>query len=115
MYACRGISTATYGTGRPLAGSAGDVTLHKEQTSVRLHDREHTRNIARFRPLRGVRPYSCFRGLMVEMNVVVRGTLAQQGMPQGYSDHKRIVAWVLSSFQPSLTPSYDCHGPPFID
>ena len=27
---CRGISVATYGTGRPLAGSEGDVALHKE-------------------------------------------------------------------------------------
>ena len=41
---CRGISAATYGTGRPLARSAGDVALHKEQTSMRQHDREHTRN-----------------------------------------------------------------------
>ena len=63
---CRGISAATYGTGRPLAGSAGDVALHKEQTSARQHGREHTSNLPRFRPPRGVIPYSCFGGLMVE-------------------------------------------------
>ena len=32
---CRGISTATYGTGQPLAGSAGGIASHKEQTSAR--------------------------------------------------------------------------------
>ena len=63
---CHGISMATYGTRRPLAGSAGDVALHKEQTSARQHGREHTSNLPRFGPPRGVRPYSYFSGLMVE-------------------------------------------------
>ena len=44
---------------------------------------------------------TCFGGLMVEMSVVVCGTLARQDLPKGYGDHQRMVAWVLSSFQPS--------------
>ena len=48
------------------------------------------------------------------MNMVMRGTLARQGLPQGYGDHKRMVAWV-SQVSNRLTPSYNCHGPPFID
>ena len=48
---------------------------------------------------------------MVEMNGVVRGTLAQQGLPLGYGDHKRMLAWVCEGSKP-LTPSYDRHGPP---
>ena len=63
---CRGISAATYGTGWPFAGSVGDVALHKERNNVRQSSREHTSNLPRFGPPRGVRPYSCFGGLMVE-------------------------------------------------
>ena len=111
---CRGISAATYGTGRPLVGSTGDVALHKERTSAWQHGKEHTGNLPRFGLPQGVKPYTCFGGLMVEMNVVVRGTLARQGLPQGYGDHKRMVARVCQVSKP-LTPSYDCHGPPFID
>ena len=50
---------------------------------------------------------------MVEMNVVVRGTLARQDLPQGYGDYA-YGGLGLSSSNP-LTPSYDFHGPPFID
>ena len=76
---CRGISAATYGTRRPLAGSAGDDTLHKEQTSARQHDREHTSNLPTFEPPRGVRPYSCFSGLMVEWERRYAVHFARQG------------------------------------
>ena len=34
-------TTATYGTRRPLAGSAGGRRVAKEQTSVGQHDRDH--------------------------------------------------------------------------
>ena len=48
------------------------------------------------------------------MNVVVHGALGQQGLPQDYGDHKRMAAWVCQVSNP-LTPSYERHGPPFID
>ena len=99
---CHGISAATYGTGQPLDSSAGDVALHKEKTSTWKHGSENTSNLPRFRPPRGVRPFSCFGGLMVEMNVVVCGTLARQGLPQGYGDHKCMVAWVFQVSNPLL-------------
>ena len=61
---CRGISVATDGTWRPVASLAGDVVLHKEQTSARQHSREHTSNLPKFGSPRGIRPYSYFGGLM---------------------------------------------------
>src|SRR3954462_7767437 len=54
------------GTGGPLLVRQGDVALHKELTSARHHGREHTSNLPRFGPPRGVKPYSCFGGLIVE-------------------------------------------------
>ena len=42
-------TAATYGTGGPLAGSAGGVALHKEQTSVGQCGRDHTGNFTQVR------------------------------------------------------------------
>ena len=68
----------------------GSDALHKEQTSVGQRGRDHTSNLSRFGPPRGVKPYSCFGGLMVEKEVVERSTLAWQGMPWGSSDYARM-------------------------
>ena len=63
-----------------LVQQGGDA-LRKEQTSMGHHDRDHAGNLPRFGPLSGVKPYSCFGGLMVEKVVVVHSTLARQGLP----------------------------------
>ena len=64
-----------------LVQQGGDA-LHKEQTSMGQCGRDHTCNLPRFGPPRGVKPYSNFGGLMVEKMVVVRSTLARQGLVQ---------------------------------
>ena len=58
------------GLGGALLVRRGGDTLHKEQTGVGQHGRDHTRNLPMFGPPRGVKPYSCFGGLMVEKVVV---------------------------------------------
>ena len=66
MEAVAGYPRPPMGPGGPLMVRQGDVALHIEQISARQHGREHTSNLPRFGPPRGVRPYSCFDGLMVE-------------------------------------------------
>ena len=86
---CRGRSAATYWTGRPLACSAGDVALHKEQTSAR--QRAH-KQFTQVRATARRKTLLMLWWIDGGMSVVVRSTLARQSMPQGYSDYARMVA-----------------------
>ena len=83
-------TTATYGTRRPLAGSAGGVALHKEQTSVRQHGRDHTGSFTQVRAV--VRRQTLLLLWWIDGGKVVveRSTLARQGLPQGGSDYARM-------------------------
>ena len=100
--------------GWPLAGSAGGrrVAQRADQRAAAQH-RAH-------KQFTQVRAAARHKTLLLHwwiddgMNVVMRSTPARQGSPRGRGDYARMVAWVhqLSNL---LTPSYGCHGPPFID
>ena len=104
---CRGISAAAYGTGRPLAGSAGDVLLHKEQTSVGQHDRDHTGSSTQVRSAARRKTLLLLWWIDGGKVVVVCSTLAWQG-------RQWLRAYGCVGVQ-SSNPFYGCHGPPFID
>ena len=63
---CRGKPRPPMGPSAPCGSAGGMSTLHKERRTSRS-TAEITRAILpRFRPPRGVKPYSCFGGLMVD-------------------------------------------------
>ena len=91
---CCEISATTYGTGWPLAGSAG---------GRRVAQRADQRTAARQRAHKQftqVRAAARRKTLLLlwwidgGMNVVVRSTLSRQGSARGHSDYVRMVAWV---------------------
>nr|XP_045083787.1 uncharacterized protein LOC120962986 [Aegilops tauschii subsp. strangulata] len=94
------------GPGGPLLVRQGDVMLHKEQISAR--QRAH-------KQFTQVRATARHKTLLLlwwidgRMNVVVRGTLARQGLPRGSSDYARAVAWACQLSNP-LTPSTSAIG-----
>ena len=107
----RGISAATYGTGWPLAGSA-----RARHIAQRAYQRAAARQRAH-KQFTKVWAAARRKTLLLlwwidgGMSVVTRSTLARQGLPRGRNDYARMVSWVhqLSN------PSYESHGPPFID
>ena len=44
-----------YGAMQPLCGSAGEIDMHKEQNQWKAQG-----DLPSFRPLRSIKPYSCF-------------------------------------------------------
>ena len=80
-------TTATYGTRRPLAGSAGGDTLHKEQTSVAQHGRDHAGNFTQVRAAMRRKTQLLLWWIDGGKVVVERSTLARQGLPRGSSDY----------------------------
>ena len=93
MCDCHGISAATYGTRRPLTSSTG---------GRRIAQRADQRTTARQRAHKQftqVRAAARRKTLLLlwwidgGMSVVMRSTLARQGLPQGGSVYARIVAW----------------------
>ena len=95
----------------PLLVRQGDVALHKEQTSMGQHGRDHAGNFTQVRA--AARRKTLLLLWWIDGGKVVgeRSTLARQGLPQGSSDYTHIEVCVS---QPSI-PFYGCHGPPFID
>ena len=75
-------TTGTYGTKRPLAGSAGGDALRKEQTSVGQHDRDHTDNFTQVRAAARRKTLLLLWWIDGGKVVVVHSTLARQGLPQ---------------------------------
>ena len=108
---CRRISAATYGTGRPLAGSTGGrrVAQRADQRTT-AHQRAH-KKFTQVRAAARRKTLLLLWWIDGGMSVVVRSTLSRQGLPRGHSDYACMVAWVhqLSN------PFYGCNGPPFID
>ena len=98
---CRGMSTATYGTGRPLADSAGGCRV-----AQRAEECEAAQQGSHDRFTQVSRKTLLLLWWIDDGNVVfVRSTLARQG-------HMRLRAcrWVccstlLTSYEKSLTPS----------
>ena len=78
------------GPGGPLLVRQGDVALHKEQTSVGQHDRDHTGNFTQVRA--AVRRKTLLLLWWIDGGKVVveRSTLARQGLPQGGSGYARM-------------------------
>ena len=99
------------GPGGPLLVRQGDVALHKEQTSVWQHDRDHTGSFTRVRATARCKTLLLLWWIDGGKVVVECSTLARQGLPQGDSGYARMGVLVI---QPS-NPFYGCHGPPFID
>ena len=107
----RGISTATYGTRRPLAGSAGGRRIAQradQRTTAR--QRAH-KQFTQIRSAARCKTLLLLWWIDGGMEVVKHSTLARQGLPWGSSDYARMGVWVhqLSNL------FYGCHGPPFID
>ena len=102
-------TTATYGTRRPLAGSAGGETLHKEQMSVGQHGRDHTRNFTHVRAAVRRKTLLLLWWIDGGRMVVEHSTLARHGCLWAQ--------WLCSYECVGLQPSnllYGCHGPPFV-
>ena len=68
----------TYGATSHFLVQRGDGTLHKEQRSMRQHDRDHTGNFTQVRAVVRRKTLLCFGGLMVDYGGK-RNVLAQQG------------------------------------
>ena len=95
----------------PLAGSAGGMSRCTKSRRAWGSVTAITHAILpRFGPPWGVKPYSCFGGLMVERRWYAQHA-RPTGLPQGGSGYTHMRVWVI---QPS-NPFYSCHGPPFID
>ena len=79
------------GPGRPLAGSAGGrgVALHKEQTNVGQRDRDHTSSFTQVRAAMRRKTLLLLWWVDGGNVVVVRSTLARQGLPQGHNGYTR--------------------------
>ena len=75
------------GPGGPLLVRLGDVALHKEQTSVGQHGRDHVGNFTQVQA--AVRHITLLLLWWIDGGKVVaeRSTLALQGLPQGSSDY----------------------------
>ena len=88
----------------------GDVTLHKEQTSVGKHDKDHTGSFTQVQTTMRRKTLLLLWWIVGGRMVVERNTLALQGA----SGRLWLRAYQRVGVQPS-NPFYGCHGPPFID
>ena len=82
---CHGKPRPLMGLEGPLLVQRGDVALHKEQTGVGQHGRDHTSNFTQVRaPLRR-KTLLLLWWIDGGRVVVERGTLARQGGGSGYA------------------------------
>ena len=75
------------GPGGPLLVQQGDVMLHKEQTSVGRHDRDHTDSFTQVRAVVRRKTILLLWWTDGGKVVVKHSTLARQGLPQGNGDY----------------------------
>ena len=87
---CRGKPWPPMGPGGPLLVRQGDVALHKEQTSVGQHDRDHTCNSTQVRATAWRKSLLLLWWIDGGKVVVEHSTLSRQGLPQGSSDYARM-------------------------
>ena len=100
---------ATYGTRRPLAGSAGG------RRAAQRADQRTTARQRAHKKFTQVRAAARRKTLLLlwwidgGMEVVVHSTLARQLLPLGYDDYDQVVAWVCQVSNP-LTPPTGAMG-----
>ena len=97
------------GSEGPLLVWRGDVTLHKEQTIVGQHGRDHTSNFTQVWAAMRRKTLLLLWWIDGGRMVVERSTPA----PQGCIGRQWLRAYECVRIQLS-NPFYDCHGPPFI-
>ena len=78
------------GPGGPLLVRQGGVALHKEQTSVGQHGKNHTGNFTQVRAAARRKTLLLLWWIDGGKMVAERSTLARQGLPQGSSDYARM-------------------------
>ena len=83
------------GPGGPLLVRQGDVALHKEQTSVGQHGKDHAGSFTQVRAAARRKTQLLLWSIEGGNAVVVRSTLSRQGLLRGGSDYALMWVWVI--------------------